>query len=100
MNRALQNLSQIINPNFFERKIKAKFNSISFGLAGIILSACGRGIDPDESGTNLLPTQYDDTLRGSSEIDSITALSGNDTIYGFGGNDQILAGDGNDIIWW
>jgi Ca2+-binding RTX toxin-like protein len=65
----------------------------------ILLSACGRNIDPDEAGTTLVPTLYDDLLRGSSEIDSITGLAGNDTIYGFGGNDQILAGDGDDVIY-
>ena len=65
----------------------------------ILLSACGRNIDPDEAGTTLVPTIYDDLLRGSSEIDSITGLAGNDTIYGFGGNDQILAGDGDDTIY-
>ena len=68
-------------------------------LWAIALSACGRTVDPDESGTSLVPTAFDDILRGSSAIDSITGLSGNDTIYGFGGNDQILAGDGDDIIY-
>ena len=70
-----------------------------FGIWAIALSACGRTVSPDESGANLVPTAFDDLLRGSSAIDSITGLAGNDTIYGFGGNDQILAGDGDDLIY-
>ena len=50
------------------------------------------------SAQSLVPTAYDDILRGSDGVDSITGLAGNDSIYGFGGNDQILAGDGDDII--
>lgn len=80
-----------------QRPIKPK--KVLFGVWAILLSACGRNIDPDEAGTTLVPTAYDDLLRGSSDIDSITGLAGNDTIYGFGGNDQILAGDGDDVIY-
>ena len=76
-----------------------KVKAATLSVAGIVLSACGRTVDPDESGASLLPTAFSDVLRGTSEIDSITALAGDDTVYGFGGNDQILAGDGNDIIY-
>ena len=80
------------------RKLK-KSEKLLSSLSLLALSACGRTVDPDASGTSLVPTSYDDILRGSNEIDSITGLAGNDTIYGFGGNDQILAGDGDDTIY-
>ena len=99
MKRSFHHLNKVIREKFLERKTASKLKSTAIGLAGIILSACGRNIDPDETGTSLLPTAFDDVLRGSSAVDSITALAGNDTIYGFGGNDQILAGDGNDTIY-
>ena len=98
MKRSFHHLNKVISKKVREKNISTKAKAISLGLIGAVLSACGRSISPDESGENLLPTAFDDILRGTSEIDSITALAGNDTIYGFGGNDQILAGDGNDTI--
>ena len=99
MKRSFHHLNKVIHEKFLERKISTKLKSVPFGIIGLILSACGRNINPDESGANLVPTAFDDILRGSSAIDSITALAGDDTIYGFGGNDQILAGDGNDTVY-
>ena len=83
----------------FLNKKKTKETKALMGFWALALSACGRSVDPDESGTSLVPTAFDDLLRGSSSVDSITGLAGNDTIYGFGGNDQILAGNGDDIIY-
>ena len=99
MKRSFHHLNKVIRKKVLEKSIISKARAVSLGLVSIVLSACGRNISPDESGANLLPTSFDDILRGSSAIDSITALAGDDTIYGFGGNDQILAGDGNDIIY-
>ena len=86
-----------------DRLLKAKQNSklaqTVLGVSALAITACGRTVNPDEAGTNLVPTAFDDILRGSSKVDSITGLAGNDTIYGFEGNDQILAGDGDDIIY-
>ena len=80
------------------RKIKT-YEKILSSISILALSACGRTVNPDASGASLVPTAYDDILRGSNGVDSITGLAGNDSIYGFGGNDQILAGDGDDIIY-
>ena len=99
MKKSLVNLQHsLLHKSFLKNKV-AKPTKIALGLWAIALSACGRSVDPDESGTNLVPTAFDDVLRGSSSVDSITGLAGNDTIYGFGGNDQILAGNGDDIIY-
>ena len=86
-----------------DRLLKTKQNSklaqTVLGISALAITACGRTVNPDEAGTTLVPTAFDDILRGSSKVDSITGLAGNDTIYGFEGNDQILAGDGDDIIY-
>ena len=74
MKRSFHHLNKVIREKFLERKTASKLKSTAIGLAGIILSACGRNIDPDETGTSLLPTAFDDVLRGSSAVDSITAL--------------------------
>ena len=97
--KSINNLS-VDQKGFFNktRKLK-KSEKLLSSLSLLALSACGRTVDPDASGAGLVPTAYDDILRGSNEIDSITGLAGNDTIYGFGGNDQILAGDGDDTIY-
>lgn len=97
--KSINNLS-VDQKGFFNktRKFK-KSEKLLSSLSILALSACGRTVDPDASGAGLVPTAYDDILRGSNEIDSITGLAGNDTIYGFGGNDQILAGDGDDTIY-
>ena len=94
------NNSSIGHKNFYvkTRKIKT-YEKILSSISILALSACGRTVSPDASGASLVPTAYDDILRGSDGVDSITGLAGNDSIYGFGGNDQILAGDGDDIIY-
>lgn len=83
----------------FKKRKFGRSDKILSSILVMALGACGRTVNPDESGTSLVPTAFDDLLRGSNKIDSITGLAGNDTIYGFGGNDQILAGDGNDTIY-
>ena len=99
MKNSIKNLSHsLLHKSLLKKKV-SKPTQIALGLWAIALSACGRNVDPDESGTSLVPTAFDDLLRGSSSVDSITGLAGNDTIYGFGGNDQILAGNGDDIIY-
>ena len=85
--------------SFLKAKQNSKLAQTVLGISALAITACGRTVNPDEAGTNLVPTAFDDILRGSSKVDSITGLAGNDTIYGFEGNDQILAGDGDDIIY-
>ena len=92
-------LSFRLKDGLLELQKKRNLSKLFWGVSALALSACGRTVSPDESGTSLVPTTFDDTLRGSSAIDSITGLAGNDIIYGFGGNDQILAGDSDDIIY-
>ena len=99
MKKSTHSLSFRLKNGLLELQKKRNLSKLFWGVSALALSACGRTVSPDESGTSLVPTTFDDTLRGSSAIDSITGLAGNDIIYGFGGNDQILAGDGDDIIY-
>ena len=70
----------------------------------MVLTACGRKERPtdevplEDESTNI-PTEFDDKLLGTDDIDTFTALGGDDEIHGFGGNDQIIAGSGNDTIY-
>src|SRR5687768_8353013 len=44
-------------------------------------------------------TEDNDTLIGTTGVDTIRGFGGNDTIYGRGGKDDIDAGDGNDTVY-
>ena len=92
------------NNNLFFSKLHKRssiFTSTSIALA---LSACGRANRstnevPLKNDSTNIPTEFDDKLLGSDELDTFTALGGDDEIYGFGGNDQIIAGTGTDTIY-
>ncbi|HEX2043639.1 MAG TPA: hypothetical protein VHF24_13480 [Acidimicrobiales bacterium] len=47
----------------------------------------------------IVGTEGDDVICGSSGQDFIAALGGNDVIYPGGGNDDVAAGEGNDIVF-
>jgi serralysin len=48
---------------------------------------------------NIIGTQYDDLLRGSTAPNRIDAGPGRDYIYGHAGDDVLLGGDGHDIFY-
>ncbi len=43
-------------------------------------------------------TAFNDTLKGTSKVESFTGGDGNDTINGQGGNDTLTGGNGNDTL--
>jgi Ca2+-binding RTX toxin-like protein len=92
------------NNSFFVRKLKEKSLIFSSTAIALVLSACGRETRsttevPLADETSNVPTEFDDKLVGSDDLDTFTGLAGDDEIYGFGGNDQIIAGTGNDTIY-
>jgi Ca2+-binding RTX toxin-like protein len=44
------------------------------------------------------PTDGDDLLLGSGEVDEIDGLAGDDHVYGFDGNDTLSGGPGSDFL--
>lgn len=99
-----QKLAQLTSDNLFLERLKQRSLIFTTTAVAMVLSACGREIRstteiPLDSETSNVPTEFDDKLIGSDDIDTFTALAGNDEIYGFGGNDQIIAGSGDDVIY-
>ena len=89
---------------FLEKSLKSKSIVLSSTAISLALSACGRETRsttevPLIDETSNTPTEFNDKLIGSDDLDTFTALGGDDEIYGFGGNDQIIAGTGNDTIY-
>ena len=47
----------------------------------------------------LLPTEYDDELKGSEIDDTFDGLGGKDILRGYAGKDTLIGGDGDDILY-
>ncbi|MFN3654530.1 MAG: HYR domain-containing protein [Candidatus Nitrosotenuis sp.] len=62
----------------------------------VIVQACGK---PHSSYNQILGTEEDDTLLGTTLADLIFGFGGDDIIIGDKGNDCIFGGDGDDIIY-
>lgn len=90
--------------NLFRKKSNKHSLMLLSTAMSLALSACGREVRstneiPLADETTNTPTEFNDKLIGSEELDTFTALGGDDEIYGFAGNDQIIAGTGNDTIY-
>lgn len=47
---------------------------------------------------DIIGTEGDDVLRGTSDGDVICGLGGDDTLFGAGGRDRLIGGDGDDYL--
>lgn len=45
------------------------------------------------------PTDGDDTLHGTNEVDNLAGQLGDDTVYAGDGNDTVIGGMGNDLVF-
>ena len=100
----LEKIDGINAVQVFRKKLKKQGIVLSSTAISLALSACGRETRsttevPLTDETSNTPTEFNDKLIGSDDLDTFTALGGDDEIYGFGGNDQIIAGTGNDTIY-
>jgi Ca2+-binding RTX toxin-like protein len=71
----------------------------------VTLNATGTGTATGGAGTdtlaeieNVIGSNYDDTLTGSSDHNFLSGLDGNDTLSGGDHNDLLAGGTGNDIL--
>ena len=75
------------------------------GLGVTVNLATGEGSGEDAEGDtlvgieNLVGSDYDDTLRGNSEVNIIDGGQGVDTLYGGGGGDTLTGGAGDDTLY-
>jgi Ca2+-binding RTX toxin-like protein len=71
------------------------------GLLGHITQASGGDATGDivtADFENLVGSNYNDTLKGTSGANVLAGLAGNDSLYGRNGNDRLIGGAGADLL--
>jgi Ca2+-binding RTX toxin-like protein len=61
-------------------------------------AATGLGVDVIRGFEGLVSGAFDDTIKGSKNVDDINGGSGNDVIRGLGGADVLAGGEGDDLF--
>ncbi|ODS56469.1 MAG: hypothetical protein ABS36_08795 [Acidobacteria bacterium SCN 69-37] len=77
----------------------AAVSGVTVDLSAGTASDGSGGTDTLSGIENIIGSAYNDTLTGSTLVNTINGGAGDDTIYGLGNSDNLSGGDGNDTVY-